>query len=77
MGEVTEWFQLGVQLGVPVFKLKAIEHDYFQNQRRKVEVLDFWCHNTPEVSWIELAKAVEEMGCKVLAERLRRKTFQG
>ena len=76
-GEVTEWHQLGLQLGVPHAKLKEIENDYPQNQRRKVEVLDWWCRNTAEVTWIKLAKAVEEMGYTVLAERLRRKTFQG
>ena len=76
MGEVTEWHQLGVELGLPRAKLKEIENDYPQNQRHKVEVLDWWCRNT-EVSWIKLAKAVEEMGYTVLAERLRRKTFQG
>ena len=73
--EVTEWFQLGVQLGVPLFKLKAIKNDYPQNQHREVEMLDFWCCNTAEVSWIELAKAVKEMGYVVLAEKLRRKAF--
>ena len=76
LGEVTEWHQLGVELGLPHAKLKEIENDYPQNQRRKVEVLDWWCRNT-EVSWIKLAKAVEEMGYTVLAEKLRRKTFQG
>ena len=77
LGEVTEWHQLGVELGLPHAKLKEIESDYSQNQRRKVEVLDWWCQNTAEVTWIKLAKAVEEMGYTVLAERLRRKTFQG
>ena len=77
LGEVTEWHQLGLELGVPHAKLKEIENDYPQNQRRKVEVLDWWCRNTAEVSWIKLAKAVEEMGYILLAERLRRKTSQG
>ena len=77
MGEVTEWHQLGVELGLAHAKLKEIENDYPQNQRRKVEVLDWWCRNTAEVTWIKLAKVVEEMGYTVLAERLRSKTFQG
>ena len=77
MGEVTEWYQMGLELGVPLTKLKEIKNDYPQNQHRKVEVLEWWCRNTAEVSWIKVAKAVEEMGYIVLAERLRRKTFQG
>ena len=77
MGEVTEWHQLGLELGIPHTKLKEIENNYLQNQRRKVEVLDWWCRNTAEVSWIKLAKAVEEMGHTVLAEKLRRKASQG
>ena len=77
LGEVIEWHQLGLELGVPHAKLKEIENDYPQNQRRKVEVLDWWCRNTAEVSWVKLAKAVEEMGYTVLAERLRSTTFQG
>ena len=77
LGEVTEWYQLGLQLGIHVAKLKEIEKDYPQNQRRKIEMLVCWCQITPNVSWIELAKALENIGYIVLAERLKRKTVQG
>ena len=77
MEEVAEWYQLGVQLGVPTGKLKEIERNYLaDNQRCKTEVLTWWCQNI-QVSWIKLAQAVERTGYKVLAEKLRNRTEKG
>ena len=73
MKEVTDWHQLGLQLEVPAAKLKEIENDYpAKNQRCKTEMLTLWCQNT-QVSWIKLAKAVGQIGHKVLEERLKKK----
>ena len=75
--EVTaaDWFPLGVQLGVRPATLRQIEKNYPQDtQRCKTEVLDLWLRNAPEVSWKNLAQAVEAMGeYTSAAQRLKRK----
>ena len=75
MREVTEWYQLGLQVGVTPFKLKEIESNYPQDaQRRKSEVLNWWLRNAPEASWEKLAQALEAMGeYTTVAYRLRNK----
>ena len=72
--EVTEWHQLGVQLGVPAATLRTIESNYHDAKRCKTEVLIWWCNNAPVISWEKLAQAVEAVGeHAAVAERLRLK----
>lgn len=77
MTEVTaaDWFKLGVQLELRPARLKEIERNYPQDaQRCKTEVLNMWLQNAPEVSWKNLAQAVEAMGeYTSVAQALRRK----
>ena len=77
--DVTDWYQLGVQLGIKTANLDRIELNNPRNaQQCKTKVLDFWLQNAPECSWMKLAEAVEAMGeYAVLAEELRKKTSQG
>ena len=77
--EAARWYQLGIQLGVPIAILSTIESDHpHDTQRRMTEVINWWFRNTPERSWAELAEAVEMMGgYAVLAERLRQRMSQG
>ena len=81
LGEVSaaQWHQLGIQLGVPVPRLTAIEKDHLHDvQRCMSEVIIWWHQNTPECSWAKLAEALElTSGYAVLAKKLRKKTFQG
>ena len=72
---MTEWYQLGLQLGVTPFKLKEIERDYpHDTQRHKSEVLNWWLQNAQEASWEKLAQALEAMGgYAAVACRLRNK----
>ena len=39
--EVTEWYQLGLQLGVPPPKLREVESDYPQNPKKGNRVPQF------------------------------------
>ena len=66
------WYQLGVQLEIPLAKLTTIESDHPRDaQRCLTEVINRWLRNTPECSWTKLARAVEAMGdYTVLAEKL-------
>ena len=79
LGDVTDWYQLGVQLGIKTADLDQIRMNNPHNtQQCKTKVLDFWLRNAPECSWVKLAEAVEAMGgYAVLAEKLRKKTSQG
>ena len=77
MKEVTEWHKLGMQLGVPVHTLSTIERDNpCDADRCKNKVLIWWLHNVKDGSWDELARAVEAIEYKVLANKLREK-YQG
>lgn len=74
MTEVTEWNQLGMQLGVPVYKLSTIKSDHSHDADRcKTEVLIWWLCNVKDTSWEKLAKAVKAIGHRVLANKLREK----
>lgn len=69
------WFELGVQLGVGLEKLREIEKDHPQDAKRcKTEVLDWWLQNGSEISWNKLAQALDAMGGHAtLVQNLRTK----
>ena len=79
LGDVTDWYQLGVQLGISTADLDQIQMNCPHNaQQCKTKVLDLWLRNSPECSWAKLVQAVEAMGgYAVLAKELRKKTSQG
>ena len=71
--EVVKWYPLGVALGIPAYKLDAIE----QNQRGdvgrcKMGMLDVWLRSDLEASWEKLARALEDDYVAVAA-RIRKK----
>ena len=69
-----KWYQLGVQLEIPLATLSTIESDYPHDaQRCMTEILNWWLHNAPECSWEKLTEAVEAMGgYRAVVERLRK-----
>ena len=77
--EVTDPYQLGIQLRIDTSILKAIEKDHLGNtNRQKTDVIEYWLRNSPDASWAALASAVERMGGHAnLVERLRRKLKKG
>ena len=76
--EVSEWYQLGLQLGLTASKLKTIESNHPHDAERcKSEVLLWWLQNATERSWKKIAEALDKMEYKVLAEELEKKMFQG
>ena len=74
-----DWFELGVLLRIRTSKLKQIEKDHPRNARRcKLEVLDWWYQNAPDVSWEKLVDALGMMGgYDALLQRLRKKIPRG
>ena len=79
LGDVTDWYQLGVQLGISTADLDQIQMNCPRNaQQCKTKVLDLWLRNVPECSWAKLAQAVEAIGgYALLADKIRKKTSQG
>ena len=74
-----KWYQLGIQLEIPVATLSTIESDHPRDaQRCMTEMLVQWLRNAPECSWQKLTEALEAMGgYRALVEKLRKKTSQG
>ena len=74
-----KWYQLGVQLKIPLATLSTIESDHPRDAERcMTEILNWWLQNAPESSWEKLTEAVEAMGgFRALVERLKKKTSQG
>ena len=61
--EVTDWYCLGIYLGIPTSHLKHIEKNYGTNAERcRIEVIDYWLQNDPEPIRSKLAQAVEDVG---------------
>ena len=72
--EVTNWYKLGMQLGLKPFKLEEFHaKHYYDVQNCKTEVLNWWLHNEENPSWEKLAQAVER-DHSVLAKILREKS---
>ena len=68
---VTGWHQLGINLGVPADELRRIEHDYQGNDRRRAEMLDLWLRCTPNATWEDVVRALQQMGENTVAEKIR------
>ena len=66
-----EWFTLGIQLDVKDATLKDIEANHRGDvQRCKMEMLSVWLQSGPLNPWKKLATTLENMGKKVLAQRV-------
>ena len=72
--DVVDWFKLGVSLGIKHSYLKKIEADYRGDvECCKTEMLSFWIDNDENASMEKLTQALEEIGHRNLAKRLRDK----
>ena len=69
--EVTEWYDLGLQLGLPDYVLKVVaSHPNVEEHQRMM--LSKWLESDPSASWEKLAAALCTIGKKVSAEKVRR-----
>jgi len=71
----TDWYPLGVQLGLRPPTLSEILNNYpLDTQRFRQEVLHIWICSAQDVSWKSLAQAVQALGrYESLAQKLKRK----
>ena len=66
----SEWFNLGIKLGVKDSTLRDIEANHRDVQRCKREMLRAWLQSGPTNPWTKLATTLECMGRKVLAQKI-------
>ena len=55
-----KWYQIGIQLQVPSFKLKSIQKDCQTDADRLMQMVDHWFDNAPkeERTWEEVISAL-------------------
>ena len=74
--DVTDWYGLGIQLSIKPAKLDKLEGDYPKADMRKNKMLMTWYKQETSASPHKeavLFTALEKIGEKVLAQKLRRK----
>lgn len=76
--QVTDWYSLGIYLGIPTSYLKHIEKNYSSDTERcRIEVIDCWLHSDPEPTQRNLAQAVEDMGGHADVVQTLRARYEG
>ena len=74
LNEVTDWFQLGLRLGIKHADLTIIERNHKDDTERcKEEMLAHWLRNFSNASRRMLVSALREIGHRNLAEQLQQK----
>ena len=77
LATVVDWYQLGLNLGLPKHELTKIERDYQGNDRRRLEMLDKWLRFTPNAAVGVVVSALKQMGENSVAESIRQKDKGG
>ena len=76
--EVVDWYQLGLNLGLPKHDLDKIQQNYhLGNNRQRLEMLDLWLRRTPNAARGDVVSALEKMGENTIAENMRQKDKGG
>ena len=71
----SDWFVLGIALGVPIGKMRSIEVSYLKEgvKRCMVEMLQYWLDTTPAACWQQVSAALEQVDLITLASRVKQK----
>ena len=72
LSAVSNWYQLGLKLGVPDYKLDEIHRNH-SSTRWKMEMLKMWRQLYPNASWINVVRALQQMKENTLAKMIRQK----
>ena len=60
--EVTDWYSLGIHLGLKPYQLNIIEKSYHgDNERQKVEMLSLYGSSVNKFDWREIVVALTKM----------------
>ena len=65
-----EYFTFGLKLGVQYRKLKAIESNFTEVDRRFQEVIAEWLSNSTDSKWQAIAESLKEMKKDTLAQKI-------
>ena len=70
---------LGINLGLPKHELSKIQQNYALqgNDQQRVEMLDLWLQRTPNATWEDVVRALEQMEENRVAENIREKCIRG
>ena len=68
----TQWYNLGIRLGVRHDVLDSIEANYSNPNRRKRQMFKQWLEITPNPSWNTLLAALDEIGATEISECVRK-----
>ena len=75
LSAVTDWFELGQQLGIAYDNLEAIQIDLdrYGIKRQRSKMVHTWLQRDPAASWSKLCAALENMGEKSAAVGIKAK----
>ena len=74
---VTDWYHLGIYLGLHTHELMQIERDHQGNERRKQKMLDLWLRRKPDAGWRDVVSALQQNEENRVAERIRQNYVRG
>ena len=72
LSAVSDWYRLGLKLGVPDYKLDEIQRNH-SSSRWKIETLKLWLQLNPNASWMSVVRALQRMEENTLAKMIRQK----
>ena len=65
-----EWFQFGIHLGIPHYKLSIIKADIQGVENSKIAMFQWWLDNVLEKKWSTIVQALVKAGKKALAHKI-------
>ena len=65
-----EWFQFGIHLEIPHYRLSIIKADHQDVEKCKVAMFQWWLNNTLDAKWSTIVQALVKAGKKVLAHKI-------
>ena len=72
LGSITEWYTLGIALGVPHKSLETLYHDYHSTEEQFLHMLVLWI-NLEEPTWEKLVQALKKARLPQLAAKIATK----
>lgn len=76
---VSDWYKLGINLGLKKHDLNKIQQDYAHqgNDQQRLEMLNKWLQRTPRASWGDVVSALAQIGEDRVAENVQQKYISG
>ena len=75
--EVSDWYQLGIALGILPHELRKIEKDYQGSDRQKTETLDLWLRLDTNATWSNVVSALQKINEHAVAKRVHQNYIAG